>query len=214
MTPSWDTFANELQNDLFVRITVSEVGLNDTVYRVSYLTLKHAAPELAKQVVDLDRYQYAFSEKELKLDYPESPEVHIALYYIIHKELPSDLLSERDHEEIAIKCWCFGHQFKMAHFQNAVMRKVLLYLQSSNLSLDAKATAFKTLQQGSVMRRLLAEELVVGIRDRERSYGELKQFEGIGGFLTEFVKAMDEYDDDEIDTDKRLDDDRVGAYLV
>lgn len=98
----------------------------------------------------------------------------------------------------AVRCWVIGDKYDMEDFQDEAMLALIKYCETSTLDLDAMKEAVSSPAYGSKLRKLVAEEAVhYQKEDNSACSGDFQDFDGVG-FISEYIEALNAYDDEEI----------------
>jgi len=116
----------------------------------------------------------------------------ILLYWIFNRDLPEEVTKPSPGS--IMDCWILGDNYDVPSFQDDAMFTLIQLINDSEyLGTENVRSGIERTTQRSALRRLLVEELVLGVYyHRDVGIEELDEWEG-AGFLSDFVKAKDWY---------------------
>ena len=105
--------------------------------------------------------------------------------------------------------WCLGSKYEVPDLQDLVMLELLRLLEAGRATLEDAAYAFANTESYSFSdakpRKLMAEELVYGLRDGTIGYDQLDVLGAMRGFTSLFaetLETLEEFDRLEEGTDR------------
>lgn len=114
----------------------------------------------------------------------------VLTFWALHDENPPSTSFEFNGGEIFVRAWNIGHKYGLAKFQDSMMGEMLWGLNDSAASMAARVSAFEGSAPGSVMRRLLAEDLAREIDGGDLTLAKLTELYTIPGFEAELLQAL------------------------
>lgn len=115
---------------------------------------------------------------------------NVFLYWLLKREMPKDVLKVND--LLAVRCWVLGDKYDIPVFQNLAMVALIRKYDNESPSLEVIKEAVSNTRQGSVLRRIMAEECVVRLQRLEPdalSPNDMDQLDGYG-FMRDFFEAQ------------------------
>ncbi|KAI6891253.1 hypothetical protein KC318_g13908 [Hortaea werneckii] len=177
-------FANSLKADRLIRIKVGS-NKDDEPFLISQRRLESASEYFRKAL-----RQDSFKEGGTgQIDFPEDDYDAWAVlmfwmmsaFHIAKDKLKPDLL---------IKCWVLGDKYEIPEFQDQIMLELLFMVQYNDTE-DIIRLGSELSPAGSVLKRLIAEEAAVALKNNNVDFESLEAAFNGNGMLRDFVLARD-----------------------
>ncbi|KAI7134046.1 hypothetical protein KC343_g15997 [Hortaea werneckii] len=117
-------------------------------------------------------------------------------FNIARKEFKPDLL---------IKCWVLGDKYEISEFQDQITLELLFYFERHYATEDIIKLCSELSPTGSVLKRLIAEEAAVALRNEKMDFEGLEAAFNGNGMLRYFVFARDNCEADNDFYSRRFD---------
>ena len=188
-----------LQTDRLIKVYV---GMNLKPYLVPTSVLAGISAYFVKALANEDRFAGEKGVMRFPEDDPTSWEA--LLYYKLRGHVQCARTGDEQQKIMQlVGCWILGDKYNIKDFQDHAMLQLLRWLTDAQPILESVKLAFENTLEGSPLRTLMAREAVYGYYDNrspDNTAERFKMFDGVQGFMTEFLKAMElraENDNDE-----------------
>ena len=93
----------------------------------------------------------------------------------------------------SIRCWALGDKYDVKNFQDVVMLDLIALLSSRGVKFNVVRFAFENTPQKSPLRTFMAREAIITYSTclNLDAPQELEVFDGVRGFMTEFMNAVE-----------------------
>lgn len=121
----------------------------------------------------------------------------ILFYWIVYRELPNDVMSDRIESRILLHSWLLGKRVGMFEFQDDIMLALLFYHDDPKrpISLELTTKTFADSPPDSVMRKFLGENVVLLLKGSKIKPADLKGgMDALPGATVAIVEAEETYD--------------------
>ncbi|KAI7163042.1 hypothetical protein KC349_g1597 [Hortaea werneckii] len=179
-------FANSLEFDRLVKVKVGS-NKNKKPFLVSQRTLESAS-EYFRKALRQDSFKEGLKGQ---IDFPKDDYDAWAVlmfwmmsaFHIAKTKLKPDLL---------IKCWVLGDKYEIPEFQDQIMLELLFMVQYYDYDTeDIIRLGSELSPAGSVLKRLIAEEAAVALKNNNVDFESLEAAFNGNGMLKDFVLASD-----------------------
>ncbi|GAB1730333.1 hypothetical protein NU195Hw_g8564t1 [Hortaea werneckii] len=159
-------FANSLKYDRLVKIKVG-INENEQAFLISQRRLESASEYIKFPKDDYDAWAVLVFWM-------------MNTFNIAKEELTPDLL---------IKSWVLGDKYEIPEFQDQIMLELLFTFEEDYATEDIIRLGSELSPTGSVLKRLIAEEAAVALRNEKMDFESLEAAFNGNGMLRDFVLA-------------------------
>ena len=178
-----------LHTDRFIKIFVAE---SPKPYLIPRSMLSSISEYFKRALANGDR----FAGEEGVMRFPEDDPMawETRLFWKFRGEVQCARAEDDDDAKIMqlVRCWILGHKCDVNEFQNLIMLELLNVLVDAYAPYESIKVAFENTPENSPLRTLMGREAVASYHAvDEYDAASLKMFDGVQGFMTEFMKAVD-----------------------
>ena len=180
---------SDLRSQRLIKIYVADAS---TPYLVQEAVLTGMSEYFKRALANADSFG---GEKDV-MRFPEDDPVawKVLLYWRIQGCLQRSFAEDAESTMMQlIRCWALGDKYDVKNFQDVIMLDLIQTLNIHLVKFEVVRFAFENTPDKSPLRKLMAQEAVISFYYPSMQYAaeDLEIFDGVCGFMTEFVKAIE-----------------------